>query len=164
MGVAIGSLILALFGIGWIILAVWLLIITVSMGKITTHRKIINKARENGDFVKAVSDSLKEFAALKSSVEEIKDSQSKLGIAMDTIIRNVGMVRFDAFDDISGKLSFAIALLNDHGDGVVISTINGRQESRSYAKLVKNGDSSYMLSAEEQEAIAKALPKDKVKV
>jgi hypothetical protein len=143
MGVAKGDLILALFGVGWVILAIWLLAITINVRKLANRQKII---------------------ALKSDVAEIKDDRATSKLVMDTAVRNVGMVRFDAFDDVGGKLSFAVALLDSNGDGVVISAINGRQESRSYAKHVRNGDSSYILSAEERDAITKALSNDRVNV
>ncbi|HZD59642.1 MAG TPA: DUF4446 family protein [Anaerolineae bacterium] len=164
MGVAKGDLILALFGVGWVILAIWLLAITINVRKLANRQKIIAKAGEDGDFVRVISDSLKELSTLKSDVAEIKDDRATSKLVMDTAVRNVGMVRFDAFDDVGGKLSFAVALLDSNGDGVVISAINGRQESRSYAKHVRNGDSSYILSAEERDAITKALSNDRVNV
>jgi hypothetical protein len=54
-------------------------------------------------------------------------------------------------------LSFSCALLDDHGTGAVLTSINGRQETRVYAKPVAEGRSSYNLSAEEEEAIRRAL-------
>ena len=49
-------------------------------------------------------------------------------------LRNVAVVRYDAFGDMGGRLSFSAALLDDIGDGIVLSSINGRGESRTYAK------------------------------
>jgi hypothetical protein len=78
--------------------------------------------------------------------------------------RNVGVVRYDAFEDMGGRLSFSAALLDDHGTGLVITSINARAESRVYAKAVKGGGSEHNLSPEEQQAIAEALgSKQKVK-
>jgi hypothetical protein len=72
-------------------------------------------------------------------------------------IRNVGLVRFDAFEDMGGRLSFAVALLDEEGTGVVLSSINGRNETRIYAKPVERGASHITLSDEETEAIHRAL-------
>lgn len=72
-------------------------------------------------------------------------------------IRNVGVVRFDAFDDMGGRLSFAVAMLDEEGSGVVFSSINGRNETRIYAKPVVQGTSKINLSEEEEEAIRRAL-------
>jgi hypothetical protein len=69
----------------------------------------------------------------------------------------VGLVRYDAFDDMGGHLSFSAALLDAAGNGVVITSINGRQDTRCYAKPVRGGESEYNLSAEEEAAIRQAL-------
>jgi hypothetical protein len=69
----------------------------------------------------------------------------------------VSVVRYDAFADMGGRLSFSAALLDDAGDGIVLTSINGRTETRSYAKGVKGGASEHTLSPEEEQAIAFAL-------
>ena len=60
------------------------------------------------------------------------------------------------FGDMGGRLSFSAALLDDAGDGIVLTSINGRSETRTYAKGVKGGDSDHSLSPEEQQAISYA--------
>ena len=69
-------------------------------------------------------------------------------------LRHVAVVRYDAFRDMGGRMSFSAALLDDAGDGLVISAIHGRTETRSYAKGVKGGTSDQQLSPEERQAIA----------
>lgn len=71
-------------------------------------------------------------------------------------VSGVGIVRYDAFDDMGGHLSFSTALLDERGDGVVVSAINGRSETRIYAKPVVRGDSRHNLSSEEVAAIKEA--------
>lgn len=66
------------------------------------------------------------------------------------------LVRFNAFENMGSDLSFALALLNQEGDGVVLSSINSREESRVYAKPITAGESSYHLSSEEKEVLEKA--------
>ena len=72
-------------------------------------------------------------------------------------VRHVGLVRYDAFEDVGGRLSFSCALLDDHANGVVVTSINGRQDTRVYAKPVTGGKSGYNLSIEEEEVIRQAL-------
>lgn len=67
--------------------------------------------------------------------------------------QNVGVVRFNAFPDVGADLSFAIALLDEEGNGVAVSALYGREESRVYAKPVVAGESTYLLTGEEKEAI-----------
>jgi hypothetical protein len=72
-------------------------------------------------------------------------------------ISRVGTVRYDAFDDMGGRLSFSMALLDEHGDGSVITAMNGRVQTRTYAKPVTGGTSTHNLSEEEVQAIAQAM-------
>jgi hypothetical protein len=76
-------------------------------------------------------------------------------------LRNVALVRYDAFADMSGRMSFSVALLDDQGDGVAISAIAGRTDTRVYAKGVAGGKGEHELSPEEQQAVASALHKQR---
>ena len=71
-------------------------------------------------------------------------------------LRHVAVVRYDAFGDMGGRLSFSAAVVDDRGDGLVISSIHARGESRTYAKGVVGGASDATLSPEEQQALAAA--------
>ncbi|QIA28113.1 DUF4446 family protein [Thermaerobacter sp. PB12/4term] len=72
-------------------------------------------------------------------------------------VRHVAVVRFNAFPNTGGEQSFALALLDAHGNGAVITTLAGREETRTYAKPIAGGSSPYLLSEEEREAIRRAL-------
>ncbi|MGG5260765.1 DUF4446 family protein [Phycicoccus avicenniae] len=71
-------------------------------------------------------------------------------------LRHVAVVRYDAFGDMGGRLSFSAALVDDDGDGLVLSSIHARGESRTYAKGVVGGSSDATLTPEEQQALAAA--------
>jgi hypothetical protein len=71
-------------------------------------------------------------------------------------LRHVAVVRYDAFGDMGGRLSFSAALYDDNGDGLVLSSINGRSETRTYAKPLVGLTSDHTLSPEEHEAIEAA--------
>jgi hypothetical protein len=71
-------------------------------------------------------------------------------------LRHVAVVRYDAFGDMGGRLSFSAAVIDDHGDGLVFSSIHARGESRTYAKGVVGGTSDATLTPEEQQALAAA--------
>jgi hypothetical protein len=72
-------------------------------------------------------------------------------------IQRVGVIRFNPFADTGGDQSFAIALLDAEGNGVVLSSLHGRADTRVFAKQVQAGRSKHALSEEEQDAIRKAL-------
>ena len=71
-------------------------------------------------------------------------------------LRHLAVVRYDAFTDTGGQLSWSLALLDDAGSGVLVTSIQGRQESRTYAKNVVGGTCEQQLSPEEQDAISHA--------
>lgn len=68
-------------------------------------------------------------------------------------LQHLAVVRYDAFGDTGGKLSWSMALLDDKGDGVVLTSINSRADARTYAKEVRAFTSEAKLSPEEEEAI-----------
>jgi len=107
--------------------------------------------------VEIVNDNSAQVEALMEEVGALSERYSFLLRRIAGSIQHVGVVRFDAFRDMGGMLSFAIAMLDDRGNGMVISSIYGRSESRTYAKPVIERASSYELSPEEREAIRLAL-------
>ncbi|GAA1574747.1 MULTISPECIES: DUF4446 family protein [Kribbella] len=68
-------------------------------------------------------------------------------------LQHLAVVRYDAFGDTGGKLSWSMAILDDNGDGVVLTSINSRADARTYAKEIKSFASESKLSPEEEEAI-----------
>jgi hypothetical protein len=94
---------------------------------------------------------------LEDAVRTLNRTDKKQDVELRASIRNVGLLRYDAFEDVGGRLSFSCALLDDSGSGLVLTSINGRQETRVYAKPITDGRSPYNLSSEEEEAIRQAL-------
>jgi hypothetical protein len=108
------------------------------------------------DLFQAVERQAGDLAALRDDLLVVHDNTQHLRDLIGRTVSQVGLVRYDAFDDMGGALSFSAAFLDEHHDGVVISAINGRSETRCYAKPVRGGTSSHHLSEEEVEAIATA--------
>lgn len=73
-------------------------------------------------------------------------------------LQHLAVVRYDAFPDVGGQLSWSLALLDDHGDGAVLTAIHGRNEARSYAKTVHDWSCEQPLSPEEEQAVERARP------
>lgn len=94
---------------------------------------------------------------LERAIRALHATDKKQQTQIEGSVRKVALLRYDAFEDVGGRLSFSCALLDDHGNGVVLTSINGRQETRVYAKPVSLGTSSHNLSLEEEEAIRRAL-------
>ncbi len=88
------------------------------------------------------------------------DAERRCTALEDTIrycLRYVGMVRYDAVEDMGGQQSFSLALMDDSDNGLLITNVTGRQSSRVYAKSIKGGHANLPLSPEEKQAITDAL-------
>jgi hypothetical protein len=107
-------------------------------------------------FVDAVKAQRQETQGLRQDVGRLREDLAAARADLSDALRHVAVVRYDAFGDMGGRLSFSAALLDDAGDGIVLTSINGRTETRSYAKGVKAGESDHSLSPEELQAISYA--------
>lgn len=94
---------------------------------------------------------------MRSRLERLATDVASIRADGEGALRRLGVVRYDAFRDMGGHMSFSVALLDARRNGLVISILNGRDGSRGYAKAVHEGKSSSPLSNEEQEALAQAL-------
>ena len=108
----------------------------------------------------AVGALLGKIAQLEKAVRALNATDTRQQVQIEGSVRRVGLLRYDAFEDVGGRLSFSCALLDEHGTGVVLTSINGRQETRVYAKPITSEKSTYNLSQEEEEAIRQAMHAD----
>ena len=99
----------------------------------------------------------RDLKIFEDALNTIVDRQEELMAGLALSVRNIAVVRYDAFEDMGGRLSFSAALVDDHGSGLVLSAISGRTEARAYAKIVDEGESEIGLSPEERKAIAEAM-------
>ncbi|WP_206922516.1 DUF4446 family protein [Alicyclobacillus suci] len=108
--------------------------------------------------------------AVKSIQEQMSDVEMALAQMHEALQRKVStpvMQRYNAFAEVGSDLSYSVAFLDDVGDGVVLTSIYGRDDSVTYGKPVVHGDSEYLLTAEEQKVIESVMQheaSDKVKV
>jgi uncharacterized protein YlxW (UPF0749 family) len=98
-----------------------------------------------------------DITKLKVAVRRLADDQRRQAESVLAAVQRIGLIRYDAFEDMGGHLSFSAALLDANGDGLVITSINGRQDTRCYAKPVESWVSKHNLSEEEEAAIRQAL-------
>jgi len=97
--------------------------------------------------------------ALPEDVLGLRQEVAALRAEGKDALRHLTVVRYDAFGDMGGQLSWSMALLDDSGNGVVLTSIHGRSEARSYAKSIAGWRCDQQLSPEEDEAIGQARPK-----
>jgi uncharacterized protein DUF4446 len=150
----------------WLLAAAIVVAVLGLVGSISAHRRMSSTRRsfallesggERGTLVETLASHLQEIRLLRQDLDAVAAKQAELGALLAKSARNVGVVRYDAFEEMAGHMSFSAALLDDYGNGLVITGINGRTEARTYAKAVVAGESDFSLSPEEERAIAEAL-------
>jgi hypothetical protein len=96
--------------------------------------------------------------AVPEDVHGLRQEVAALRREGSDALRHLAVVRYDAFGDMGGHLSWSVALLDDGGDGVVLTSIHGRSDARTYAKSIGGWTCEQQLSPEELEAVEHARP------
>jgi hypothetical protein len=100
---------------------------------------------------------MEQLQEISNQIHTLEERMNKLETRISGTVRTAKVVRYRAFDDLGSDLSFSAAWLDGEGNGVIISSIYGRDESRMYAKPIQRGQSSYPLSEEEKRVLQEAL-------
>jgi Protein of unknown function (DUF4446) len=154
---------LVLVSLGLNVLALFLLVAT--RGRARGRASLPTSALAIDDVLRGLLEGhAQAVRRLEEAVHRLNLEDQRLGERLSGAVQRVGLLRFDAFEDVGGRLSFSCALLDEQGDGVVITSINGRQDTRVYAKPVTAGSSDHNLSEEEEEAIRIAVERPRESV
>lgn len=148
-----------------VILFVFLIILLVLYSKTTIHlrklresySKFMNKLGNGNDLEQMIRNYIDKVEKTDERNEEIINYCKKIDNDIKGCTQKIGIVRYNAFKDTGSDLSFTLALLDKYNNGVVLNGIYARDSSNIYAKPVKNGESNYVLSNEEKEAIKIAV-------
>lgn len=128
------------------------------------RESLIEATTRHAELTAAVAE---EITALRAYVDQTRDQLDAADRSQTDehagALQNVALVRYDAFSDMSGRMSFSLALLDDAGNGVAISAIAGHTDTRVYAKSVASGRGEHELSPEELEAVEAALGSGKAR-
>lgn len=117
----------------------------------------IRGAHGDTDLIDALARSGADTDALLARLGGVQAELAELRSDISQAVRHVAVVRYDAFGDMGGRLSFSAALLDDAANGLVLTSINGRTETRTYLKGVRGGQSDTTLSPEEDQAVTYAV-------
>ena len=114
---------------------------------------LLQVAEGRETIVDVMGRTMDEFTDLRDEVARLEANLAVTRRDLSAALRHVSVVRYDAFGDMGGRFSFSAALLDDHGDGLIVTSIHGRTETRTYLKGLEKGASDITLSPEEQQAI-----------
>ena len=137
----------------FIVIVIALIVLIMRLNKRLNKLLEGKDAKSLEDTLIHIIDEIKRMNAVQEGTDKIiKDLNKRL----KTSVTGVGVVRFNPFTNSGGNQSFAVALLNEHGNGVIISTLYGREKTSIFAKPIVKFKSEYELTKEEAEALEEA--------
>jgi hypothetical protein len=158
LGVDAGVLFLLL-----LILIIILALITVTMSirltRLIKKYQLFMKGKDGATLEKAFSDKFEQVTRIARQSDLNKEELDSLKNQISAMFTHYGFVKYDAFNDVGGKMSFALAMLDDSNSGFILNTIHSRDNCFQYIKEIVNGESYIMLSKEEIEALNNAIDK-----
>ena len=151
------SLLVVALVVAVIVLGVWVAWLQRSEAVLRRRLRRVLPEGESGGIDEILDRQLKSVESLSERVDALNKLHHELEHLSQRTIQKVAVIRYNPFSDTGGDQSFAIALLDSLGNGVVVSSLHSRTDTRVFAKPVQSGRSKFQLSDEEQDAIRKAL-------
>lgn len=135
------------------------IILLVRVSSLNKKYKAFMKGSDGHTLESTILTRFKEIDVLK---EESKYTSEKLNIACETLItayQKIGIVKYDAFKEMGGKLSFSLCLLDDENNGFILTSMHTREGCYTYVKEIIKGESFVVLATEERRALEEAKNK-----
>lgn len=141
-------------------LTLWLLGVTILIWKQSEFIKSLFPKTGERDVKKKFEELLSEVESFKGNLKQVNEKVEGFGMEGEGHMQKFALIRFNPYEDTGGDQSFSVALLNNLGDGFVITSLHARSQTRVFAKPIEKGKSSkYRLSWEEENVVKKALEK-----
>lgn len=154
------TLLLVSIAIIIVLILICFILIMINSSKINT----LLDYSDDGDIIGALKEYYQKVDDLAATIESKTDAvtlsrlsecESKTSVS----VKKLGVIHFDAFDDVKGNLSFSVAMLNDNDDGIILTSLYGHSSCNTYVRDVRNGKTSVKLLKEEMMAFEKAKNK-----
>ena len=154
---------LAIILIAMTILLVLLIILSivtlVKLSRTKKRYKMLVNGATGEDLENIIADNIAQMNELVVKNNKIDEDYAAMRNLFEKSLQKIAVYRFSAFHDMGGDMSYAVAMLDHNNNGVIFSSIFGRQESCTYVKPVENGISKYPLSEEENKVLQEAMAK-----
>ena len=164
--IGLGSLDLGYFAAGVVVLALFVIILLilfiVQIRKANKLKKRLDKfllRKEGTSLEDDIAELYEDNKFLKNNTEKNREDIRTLFKRMESAFQKMGLVRYDAFNQMGGQLSYSLVLLDENNNGFIINSVHSTEGCYSYSKEIRSGDNNITLSAEEEEALAIAKGK-----
>lgn len=154
--VDMGLLIVILAGILFVVIVICIVLI-VELSKLKKRYNRFSQGRDAGSLENEIGSLFKENAALRDQADKNRRDIRVLYRKMETAFQRVGLVKYDAFSQMGGKLSFSLAMLDEKNNGYIINSVHGTDGCYTYSKEIKNGLCNLQLGEEEKKALSIAM-------
>jgi hypothetical protein len=151
-----GDLLLGALLVAVLLLAVALLWTGSRLGRLNRLYTRLTRGTSGGTIEEILTEHIQAVMQVQRRMDDLSLTVSQIGDTQLHCLQKVGLVRFDAFEDVGGQQSFAVALLDAERTGMTISSVFSRSDVRVYAKAIRSGAPSHPLTVEEQQAVAQA--------
>ena len=152
MGIDPGILIIILF-VMVIGLLIFLIVLMTKYNELNVSYRIFMKGRKAESLEEEIGTLFTEIATMKQQTDKNRKDIKKIIDNLRECYQRVGIVKYDAFKEMGGKLSFSVALLNDNETGFIINSIHSSEGCYVYTKEITNGDCAITLGEEEKKAL-----------
>ena len=159
IGVDPGILILILF-IMMVLMAVCLFVLLIRYGRIKTSYDLFMQGKKGKNLEEQIAGLFEDMEVLKTTSEKNKKDIKRIAINLKETYQRVGIVKYDAFKEMGGKLSFSIAMLNDNSTGFILNSVHSSDGCYVYTKEIIGGECAISLGDEEKKALTLALQED----
>lgn len=149
------------------IIIITLLIISILIFQIISLRKLKTRYEKFmlGNSAKSLEEDIINLTEnnkyFKEELKKQKEDINNIYEILEKCIKKVGIIKYDAFKQMGGQLSYCIALLDDKNDGIIINSVHSTEGCYSYSKKIRKGKSSIPLGEEEQQALIEAIESSK---
>ena len=140
-----------------IVLLVLLIFLLVRYNQLNVSYQMFMKGRKAESLEEEIGALFNDIGTLKATTEKNKKDIKKIIENLRETYQRVGIVKYDAFKEMGGKLSFSVALLNDNETGFIINSIHSSEGCYVYTKEIVNGECAISLGDEEKKALTLAL-------
>jgi Na+-transporting methylmalonyl-CoA/oxaloacetate decarboxylase gamma subunit len=158
-GFDLGYLVIGM-GVVIVLLLIVIILLIVQVKKIGRLKNRLDKfttGKDGKSLEESIVSLFEDNRFLKNGVESNRKDIRTLFKKMETTYQKMGLVKYDAFSQMGGQLSFCLAMLDENKNGFILNSVHSTEGCYSYTKEIENGESSLPLGKEEAEALAIAL-------
>ena len=140
-----------------LLLLTFCMVLALRLTRISKQLKSLNRGIDGGNLIEVLTNHMDTVESTVKRMDALEEAVGVLQAQIPGCLQRVHMLRYNAFEDVGGDQSFAVALLNGRGDGVLLTSVCSRNDIRVYSKSISKGQASHPLSREEERVLRESV-------